>query len=142
MIPLQRSKDLLTWQKASQLFIQPSAEDVVTASDVMSSAHDNLLRGNAYNQSIPHWYHHVRAALQAAAPALHPRVPWPFVHPLGGHFFAGRSGTMTPMMQTGAASQLLLACRLALGSSGELMARVCVTCSCTACAHRICVCLG
>ena len=29
--------------------------DVLTASDVMSSAHQNLLNGHAYNMSIPNW---------------------------------------------------------------------------------------
>jgi len=54
-IPLQRSKDLLQWTAASEMFIRASEGDVRTASDMMSSAHDNLLRGHAYNQSIPNW---------------------------------------------------------------------------------------
>ena len=43
-IPLQRSRDLLRWQKAPQTFIRPSSEDVLTASGVMASARDNLRR--------------------------------------------------------------------------------------------------
>jgi len=52
-IPLQRSKDLLTWHRAGEIFIKPSQGDVRTAGDVMSSAHQNLLNGHAYNMSIP-----------------------------------------------------------------------------------------
>lgn len=54
-IPLQRSRDLLEWERAAEVFIRASPGDVRTASDMMASAHDNLVRGHAYNESIPNW---------------------------------------------------------------------------------------
>jgi hypothetical protein len=54
-IPLQRSRDLVTWETASGAstpFIIASASDTKTASGVMSSAHSNLVHGHAYEHSF------------------------------------------------------------------------------------------
>eukprot|EP00040_Diaphanoeca_grandis_P015097 m.76873 g.76873 ORF g.76873 m.76873 type:complete len:405 (-) comp24947_c0_seq1:283-1497(-) len=52
VIPLKRSRDLLSWETAGLMFIQPSEDDVLTASSIMTSAAENLIRGNA-NLSFP-----------------------------------------------------------------------------------------
>ena len=56
IIPLMRSKDLLTWETASgpsAPFIQSSPADILVASSVMKSAAENLAKGHA-NLSFPH----------------------------------------------------------------------------------------
>merc|ERR1711904_351078 len=52
IVQLQRSKDLLKWEKASIPFIQASPADILVASSVMSSAAKNLERSHA-NLSFP-----------------------------------------------------------------------------------------
>merc|ERR1712060_426755 len=56
-IILQRSRDLLNWERSagsSAPFIKPSASDVQVASDIMSTAAQNLCNGYA-DLSIPYW---------------------------------------------------------------------------------------
>lgn len=56
-IILQRSKDLLNWEKSlgsSAPFIRPSASDVQVATDIMATAAENLCNGYA-DLSIPYW---------------------------------------------------------------------------------------
>lgn len=51
-VALQRSRDLLVWESASDVFIQPSPADVLVATSVMATSQSNLEVSHAV-QSIP-----------------------------------------------------------------------------------------